>query len=86
MKNKNQKEEKNLELAYKNFYNSTNQDWDFILNKLKSLIFSHIDFYLYQNECKHRSGEKSTEEWRAYNEAISDITSVIEFALDKERF
>lgn len=53
------------------------------LLSIKKLIQSHLDFYLYDNECDYRSGVKTVEELRECSRTLKEMKSLVDFAFNK---
>lgn len=50
---------------------------------IKKLIKSHLDFYLYNNDCDYKQKIKTPEEWRECKRTLHEMESLIEFAFNK---
>lgn len=50
---------------------------------IKKLIKSHLDFYLYNNDCDYKQKIKTSEEWRECSRTLHEMESLIEFAFNK---
>lgn len=61
----------------------TNLNSDEKLLSIKKLIQSHLDFYLYDNDCDYRSGVKTIEELRECSRTLNEMKSLVDFAFSK---
>lgn len=52
---------------------------------IKKLIKSHLDFYLYNNDCDYKQKTKTPEEWRECKRTLHEMESLIEFAFNKTK-
>ena len=50
---------------------------------IKKLIQSHLDFYLYDNDCDYKQGIKTSAEWRECSRTLHEMESLIEFTFSK---
>lgn len=50
---------------------------------IKKLIQSHLDFYLYDNDCDYKQKIKTPEEWRECKRTLHEMESLIEFTFSK---
>lgn len=50
---------------------------------IKKLIQSHLDFYLYDNDCDYKQKIKTSEEWRECSRTLHEMESLVEFAFNK---
>lgn len=62
---------------------SVNLGSDKRLLLIKKLIKSHLDFYLYNNDCDYKQKIKTPEEWRECKRTLHEMESLIEFAFNK---
>lgn len=50
---------------------------------IKKLIQSHLDFYLYDNDCDYKQKIKTSEEWRECSRTLHEMESLVDFAFNK---
>lgn len=60
---------------------SRNSDKRLLL--IKKLIQSHLDFYLYDNECDYKLGVKTVEELRECSRTLKEMKTLVDFAFNK---
>lgn len=60
---------------------SNNSDKKLLLTK--RIIQSHLDFYLYDNNCDYTQGKKTRAEWKECGNTIKKINGLIDFAFDE---
>lgn len=61
----------------------TNLNSDNKLLLIKKLIQSHLDFYLYDNECDYKLGVKTIEELRECSRTLNEMKTLVDFAFNK---
>lgn len=65
----------------KNLNASHNSDKKLL--RIKRLIKSHLDFYLYDNSCDYTQGKKTKSEWKECDSTIKKIDGLVDFAFNQ---
>lgn len=68
------------EKAMKDLNVSLNSDKRLLL--IKKLIQSHLDFYLYDNDCDYKQDIKTSDEWKECSRTLHEMENLVEFAFN----